>query len=72
MLTTVLALSLATTALSFTTISKDIKQSTAVFARSKSVPFLDQPEALTGTLPGDVGFDPLNLTGLWGDVSSKK
>jgi light-harvesting complex I chlorophyll a/b binding protein 1 len=33
-------------------------------ARSKSLPFLDQPKALDGTLPGDVGFDPLNLSGI--------
>lgn len=26
-------------------------------ARSKAVPFLEQPTALDGTLPGDVGFD---------------
>lgn len=36
-------------------------------ARSKSVPFLEQPPALTGTLPGDVGFDPLGLSSLWAD-----
>jgi Chlorophyll A-B binding protein len=36
-------------------------------SKSKSVPFLEQPSALTGTLPGDVGFDPLNLSGQWSD-----
>jgi len=36
--------------------------------RSKSVPFIEQPPALTGKLPGDVGFDPLGLSSLWADV----
>eukprot|EP01038_Epipyxis_sp_PR26KG_P013117 gene13117-17581_t len=40
---------------------------TALNVRSKSVPFLEQQPALTGKLPGDVGFDPLGLTALWGD-----
>lgn len=30
---------------------------------------IDQPAALDGTLPGDVGFDPLALTSFWADVS---
>jgi len=37
-------------------------------AKSKSVPFLEQPAALDGTIPGDVGFDPLGLSSLWSDV----
>ena len=37
-------------------------------ARSKSVPFLEQPAALDGKLAGDVGFDPLDLSGKWLDV----
>jgi len=36
-------------------------------ARSKSVPFLEQPAALDGKLAGDVGFDPLGITGQWLD-----
>jgi light-harvesting complex I chlorophyll a/b binding protein 1 len=31
------------------------------------VPFLEQPPALTGTLPGDVGFDPIGFTSFWSD-----
>jgi len=31
---------------------------TTVNAKSASVPFLEVPEALDGTYPGDVGFDP--------------
>jgi hypothetical protein len=46
------------------------KPSSALNAvRSKSVPFAEQPAALDGTLPGDVGFDPLGITGYWSDVS---
>ena len=45
------------------------KQSlTALNVRSKSVPFLEQPVALTGEMPGDVGFDPLNLSSFQADV----
>eukprot|EP01041_Mallomonas_annulata_P007288 gene7288-14865_t len=41
--------------------------SQALNVRSKSVPFIDQPPALDGKLPGDVGFDPLGLSSLWAD-----
>jgi hypothetical protein len=47
----------------------ELKAATALNVRSKSVPFLDQPPALTGKAPGDVGFDPLGLSSLWSDVS---
>jgi len=40
----------------------------ALNARSKSVPFLEQPPALDGTLPGDVGFDPLGLSSAYPDL----
>ena len=30
--------------------------------KSKAVPFLDRPPALDGSLPGDVGFDPLGIS----------
>lgn len=29
---------------------------------SKAVPFLERPAKLDGTLPGDVGFDPLGFS----------
>merc|ERR1711871_231392 len=29
--------------------------------KSKAIPFLSQPYALDGSMPGDFGFDPLNL-----------
>lgn len=47
--------------------SNKIAQSSALHARSKSVPFLDQPPALDGTMAGDVGFDPLGFTSYWAD-----
>ncbi|CAN0020838.1 unnamed protein product [Pylaiella littoralis] len=31
-------------------------------AKSKSLPFMPQPEALDGSTPGDVGFDPIGFT----------
>jgi len=37
--------------------------------RSKSVPFLDQPPALTGKMAGDVGFDPVGFSSYWADVN---
>jgi len=43
------------------------KMPLALNARSKSVPFLEQPAALDGKLAGDVGFDPLDLSGKWLD-----
>jgi hypothetical protein len=53
--------------LAFNTASKP-SQSFALGARSKSVPFLDQPPALDGKLAGDVGFDPVGFTSYWSDV----
>lgn len=32
---------------------------------SKSVPFLDRPAKLDGSLPGDVGFDPLGFSNMF-------
>lgn len=43
------------------------RSSVALNVRSKSVPFLDQPTALTGKYPGDVGFDPLGLSNIFPD-----
>lgn len=67
----IVAATLVCSALSFKPANTNVR-STALSARSKAVPFLDQPAALTGTLPGDVGFDPLNLSGQWSDVSFNK
>ena len=38
--------------------------SVSMMANSRSIPFMPQPEKLDGTLPGDVGFDPLGLSAL--------
>ena len=35
----------------------------AIAKPSKALPFLEAPPQLDGTLAGDVGFDPLNLSG---------
>lgn len=37
---------------------------TSQTAKSKSMPFLECPPALDGSMPGDVGFDPLRFTDL--------
>lgn len=66
MFKTVIVLSLIGAVMSFTS-RKSARTSQALYARSKSVPFLDQPAALTGKMPGDVGFDPLGFTGQWLD-----
>lgn len=42
---------------------------TSLAAKSASVPFLEQPAALDGSMAGDVGFDPFGFTGQWLDVS---
>mmetsp|Transcript_40707 Transcript_40707/g.41563 ORF Transcript_40707/g.41563 Transcript_40707/m.41563 type:complete len:227 (-) Transcript_40707:164-844(-) len=47
--------------------AKQTRASQALNVRSKSVPFIEQPPALDGSLPGDVGFDPLGLSSLWPD-----
>eukprot|EP00961_Rhodomonas_salina_P002836 38780-Rhodomonas_salina.2 len=37
-------------------------QSMKMQAKSKAVPFLSQPEALDGSMAGDVGFDPFGIS----------
>ena len=36
---------------------------------SKSIPFLVRPEKLDGSLPGDMGFDPMGLSEIQNDLS---
>mmetsp|Transcript_5790 Transcript_5790/g.10096 ORF Transcript_5790/g.10096 Transcript_5790/m.10096 type:complete len:200 (-) Transcript_5790:1884-2483(-) len=36
---------------------------------SKSIPFLVRPEKLDGSLPGDMGFDPMGLTEIQNDLN---
>lgn len=33
--------------------------------KSKAMPFLSQPANLDGSMPGDVGFDPLGITSVF-------
>mmetsp|Transcript_31081 Transcript_31081/g.29668 ORF Transcript_31081/g.29668 Transcript_31081/m.29668 type:complete len:232 (+) Transcript_31081:101-796(+) len=54
-------------ALAYTAPVRTVRSNIALNAKSQSVPFLEQPAALTGTLPGDVGFDPLGFTAQWAD-----
>lgn len=32
---------------------------------SKSIPYMETPPKLDGSLPGDVGFDPLGISNKW-------
>lgn len=40
------------------------RASMAIAAKSKSVPFLDQPPKLDGTMAGDRGFDPAGFSNM--------
>mmetsp|Transcript_36831 Transcript_36831/g.86022 ORF Transcript_36831/g.86022 Transcript_36831/m.86022 type:complete len:207 (-) Transcript_36831:366-986(-) len=40
------------------------RSSLSMQAKSKAIPFLDQPPALDGTMAGDIGFDPLLLSNI--------
>lgn len=66
MFRSIICLTVISAVLAFSSVKPSIS-STALNARSKSVPFLEQPPALDGTLPGDVGFDPLGLSSLYAD-----
>jgi hypothetical protein len=35
---------------------------------SKSIPFLTRPEKLDGSMPGDMGFDPMGLSEIQSNV----
>mmetsp|Transcript_6891 Transcript_6891/g.5719 ORF Transcript_6891/g.5719 Transcript_6891/m.5719 type:complete len:128 (-) Transcript_6891:17-400(-) len=35
---------------------------------SKSIPFLTRPEKLDGSMPGDMGFDPMGLSEIQADL----
>lgn len=69
MLGFVVVLSLLATVFGFQA-QTSTRSSLALSARSKAVPFLDQPKALTGKFPGEVGFDPLGLSAINDDVGS--
>ncbi|KAL7490905.1 hypothetical protein ACHAWT_000431 [Skeletonema menzelii] len=64
---------LATTAAAFAPAKVSQQQSTSTALKaekdmSQALPFLPRPKLLDGSLPGDVGFDPFNLSG--GDKAS--
>lgn len=59
----VIALLVVLVSVSAFTSTTSPRASLSLSAKSRSVPFLEQPPALDGTLPGDVGFDPFNLSG---------
>ena len=42
-----------------------------MMAKSESIPFLDQPPALDGSMAGDIGFDPLGFAAK-GDLRSEE
>lgn len=69
MIATIALFCLLSTAAAFQPAAK-MARSTALDAKSKSVPFLEQPSALDGTMAGDVGFDPIGFSSYWSDVSS--
>lgn len=59
---TLIILSALSTAVAFNAAVKPATRTTmALNAKSKSLPFMDQPAYLDGSMPGDVGFDPLGL-----------
>lgn len=53
--------------LGFSNVGSKTVSVTALNARSASVPFLDQPAALDGSMAGDAGFDPIGFTNMWSD-----
>lgn len=67
MIRALIVLSCVLAATAFTAGPKARASATALSAKSKSVPFLEQPAALTGSMPGDVGFDPIGFSGYWSD-----
>ena len=42
-----------------------VAPATVAMRQSEALPFLESPPQLDGTLAGDVGFDPLNLSGYY-------
>jgi len=60
-----LAALLSTSASAFAPLSQGSRPSVALNAeRSQSLPFMNRPELLDGSMAGDVGFDPLGLSNI--------
>mmetsp|Transcript_7461 Transcript_7461/g.11158 ORF Transcript_7461/g.11158 Transcript_7461/m.11158 type:complete len:198 (-) Transcript_7461:456-1049(-) len=59
---TIIALCLFSSAWGFQASTSSVKASVALHAKSKSIPVMEAPPALDGSMVGDVGFDPLGIT----------
>lgn len=59
---------LSTAAFAFTA-QRPVQNSVALFAKSKALPFLEQPKKLDGSIVGDFGFDPLGFTETLNDMN---
>ncbi|KAL3945351.1 MAG: hypothetical protein SGBAC_000556 [Bacillariaceae sp.] len=62
---------LAASAAAFAPASQSQRAGVALNAEefSKAVPFLVRPEKLDGSLPGDMGFDPMRLSDIQSDLN---
>ena len=49
--------------------NKQGRSSVSLNEMSRSIPFLQVPEKLDGSLPGDMGFDPMNLSDIQTDLN---
>lgn len=54
-----------TNALRAKTCERTAKAGAVTMEFSAAVPFLEKPAKLNGTLPGDVGFDPLGFSNMY-------
>mmetsp|Transcript_6028 Transcript_6028/g.3615 ORF Transcript_6028/g.3615 Transcript_6028/m.3615 type:complete len:197 (-) Transcript_6028:87-677(-) len=70
MFRTALLASLAASAAAFAPGSMSAQRGVALNAKmSDSIPFLPCPEKLDGSMPGDVGFDPMGLSEIQQDLT---
>jgi len=65
--TALVASLMLTAAVAFTpSVKSSSRTAVTLAAKSKALPFLDQPKKLDGSLAGDAGFDPLGLSEIEG------
>jgi len=67
MLKSLCVASLAASAAAFAPVQQG-RTSVALNEMSKSIPFLTVPEKLDGSMPGDMGFDPMGLSDIQTDL----
>lgn len=67
MFRTLIALCVLGSALGFSSTGRIVSKTALMAGNSPSVPFLEQPAALDGSMAGDVGFDPVGFTDMWAD-----